>query len=135
MASVFKVLPTIDEFHSILMLYKNDQNEVYLAHSFYYGGREGSKYLLFLYKDALPNFNEVIKSWNYLDDNSPNIVVVGEQDHNTAIYDFLHGFKTNLELQDVNFIEIDRYDEVDPHLDLHPILPHQVVAFIQKKTS
>ena len=54
MIETFRVKTSLDEFERIVLLYKAQDGKTFIGHSFYYGGRDGSEYLLFLYKDPQP---------------------------------------------------------------------------------
>ena len=49
MIETFRVKTSLDEFERIVLLYKAQDGKTFIGHSFYYGGRDGSEYLLFLY--------------------------------------------------------------------------------------
>ncbi len=132
MAEIMMLKEAIEKFDSIVMLYKNENNEIFLGHSFFYNGREDSKYLLFLYRSALKN-DKILESWNDLDENSLDIAIVGTQTHELAIEDFLHAHKCEVGLDEVYFIEIDLYSEIEKNLKEVNFSKNQVFAFFMKK--
>ena len=88
MIETFRIKTSLDEFERIVLLYKDEANNVFIGHSFYYGGRDGSEYLLFLYKEPLPK-KDLLAGWNALDETSCYITIVGVHDHRIAVEDFL----------------------------------------------
>lgn len=112
MGQAVKVLTNLNEYERIVLVYKDENGIVHMAHSFFYNGRDGSEYLLFLYKDELPKGN-IIDAWNYLDENSTNITIVGVHDHETAVEDFLCCWNPKLNWKDVDYYEVNDFSEVD----------------------
>ena len=110
------------------MLYKDEKEQTHLAHSFYYNWRGNAKYLLFLYKEPLNNEKNILDGWNYLDDNSYNIVVIDEE----ILNDFSYGFETNQQLKDIQFLDIEKFNEIDIYLNKKPLVKNQVMAFVMK---
>lgn len=132
MIEMFKVKTSLDEFERIVLASKNQNNQIYIGHSFYYGGREGAEYLLFLYKDPLPAGN-FLTGWNILDETSLHITIVDEKDHQTAVEDFLCCQDPNLTMEDITFIPIRDFSEVDDIMNQIVMKPGQAVGFVIKK--
>jgi len=109
----FRILKDLDSVTRLVLVYVDDKNEVHIAHSFYYGGRESNNYLIFLYKDSLPQGMSFIEGWNYLDENSTDIVTVPVADHVTAVSDFLQVFKPSLNWTDLTYYEVKDFAELD----------------------
>ena len=123
--TVYRKQPFMD-YKSIVMLYQNNQ-ERYLAHTFIYNGRD-SKYLLFLYKDALPK-GTLIEGWNYLDDTSYKTVIVPEPSLEQAIDDFLAVWKPNCIQKSIEIIEIKGFDEIDKVLQNKDLSKQELIFF------
>jgi hypothetical protein len=78
------------ESSDTVLVYRDEAGDYYLGHAFFYNGRD-SKYLLFMYKEALPLTNkDLMAAWNYLDDNSVSITIVNEPSNQVAVEDFLY---------------------------------------------
>ncbi|MEG0239030.1 hypothetical protein [Anaerorhabdus sp.] len=123
-----KIVTDLNNFERIVLAYKDGEGVVHIAHSFFYNGRDGSEYLLFLYKDPLPKGN-FVEGWNYLDENSVNTTIVGVHDHGVAVEDFLAAWDPTKIMSDVNFYQVKDFSEVDEMYDKIKIDNHQVVAF------
>lgn len=132
MIEMFKVKTSLDEFERIVLATKNQDNQIYIGHSFYYGGRDGAEYLLFLYKDPLPAGN-FLTGWNILDETSLHITIVEERDHKTAVEDFLCCHDPKLTIEDITFIPIRDFSEVDDVIERIKLKPGQVVGCFIKK--
>lgn len=117
---------TTEKFDRIVMLYKSE-GEIYLGHSFIYRGRDGSKYLLFLYKEPLP-MNDVLDGWNYLDENSVKITIVPENTHEMAINDFLfaHGGKVVKQ----SFETVDDFSIMNEMMKNRDMIDDEMIGFI-----
>lgn len=128
MAQTVKIVTDLNNFERIVLAHKSSEGVVHIAHSFFYNGRDGSEYLLFLYKDALPKGN-FVEGWNYLDENSVNTAIVGVHDHGVAVEDFLACWDPNQTINDVEFFQVKDFSEVDDMYDKVKIEPNHVVAF------
>ena len=88
----------LSEFQSIVMLYRDEENNVYIGNTSFYGGSIPERQCLnILYKDPLPKDRDVMSGWNYLDDTSPKIYLSYCTDMETAVEDFMyaHGLERN----------------------------------------
>ena len=115
MNSIIKIKTSLDDYNNIVMIYKDLEGNSHLAHSFVYNGHDGSTNLLFLYKDILPEM-DFIRAWNYLDDNSYSTVIVSEPTHEQGIDDFLACWCPNKTVDDLEFISINGFDEIQTNL-------------------
>ena len=88
----------------------------HLAHSFYYDGKDSAKYLLFLYKDALPK-GEFLDAWNELDDNSFQITIVPEPSYEQAIDDFTAAFLPEKLDDAIEIYEVEDFAEMQDLID------------------
>ncbi|MCI5773964.1 MAG: hypothetical protein MR210_05315 [Erysipelotrichaceae bacterium] len=123
---------SFENYGRIIMITKNDEGEIHLAHSFYYGGRDEAKYLLFLYKDALPKNLDLLAGWNYLDDNSIKTVIIPEVNHRTSIEDFIAAFNIP-SLNDIIFYEVDDFDQLNKVYEKLDLNVDRNVAYLFKK--
>lgn len=109
-------LELFDQFHHMILVYKNQKNEFFLGHCYQNNGRDTAKYLLFLYKDALPNM-DFLSAWNYLDDHSYAIVVVEIKEAKLGIMDFLSCYKPNAGIEEIECVEINSFQEIQQNLE------------------
>lgn len=128
MTQTVKVLTNLNDFERIVLAHKNNEGVVHIAHSFFYNGRDGSEYLLFLYKDALPAGN-FIEGWNYLDENSINTTIVGVHNHEIAVEDFLACWAPEKKWNEIQYYEVNDFSEVDDMYDKIKLDNNSVVAF------
>ena len=70
-----------------------------------------------------------MEGWNWLDDNSPNIILVPEETMETGIEDFLfaHGMEKNW--RTIDYYKIHDYTDIEPFVVAKPIEKGMVVAF------
>ena len=85
--------------------------------------------MLFLYKDALPKGN-VIESWNYLDENSYNIVTIGVNDIRVAIDDFISVYNTEYNWSNLSYYEVNNFMEVDDIYDKLNFKKETAIGFV-----
>lgn len=116
MHSTNEILNRIHEFHHMIMVFKNEKNEMYLGHCYQNNGRDTAKYLLFLYKDILPKM-DFLSAWNYLDDNSYTTVVVEVSEAETGMMDFIACYKPHGVLEDMEFVEINTFQDIQKNLN------------------
>ena len=112
----------LSEFQSIVMLYRNEENNVYIGNTSFYGGSIPERQCLnILYKDPLPKDRDVMSGWNYLDDTSPKIYLSYCTDMETAVEDFMyaHGLENFTDITDALFDS--------------PVKKGEVKAFAMKK--
>lgn len=134
MIETFRVKTSLDEFERIVLLYKAQDGKTFIGHSFYYGGRDGSEYLLFLYKDPLPQ-GGLLEGWNELDETSYHITIVGVHDHRIAVEDFLVCHNPELTWEDVIYVLVHDFTEVDSvYKELNP-QPGRAYAFVIGKSA
>ena len=129
MSEMTKVVASFNSYERVLMFYKDVNNNVYIGHTFQYNGRDDSKYMLFLYKDALPKGN-VIEGWNYLDENSFNIVTIGVNDIKLAIDDFLSVYDTSITWETMSYYEVKDFSEVDDIFEKINLKSNSAVGFV-----
>ena len=129
MSEMTKVVASFNSYERVLMFYKDVNNNVYIGHTFLYNGRDDSKYMLFLYKDALPKGN-VIEGWNYLDENSFNIVTIGVNDIKLAIDDFLSVYDTSITWETMSYYEVKDFSEVDDIFEKISLESNSAVGFV-----
>lgn len=116
MTNTIRFKNTLEDFQRIVLVYKNLDGSLQMGHSFFYDGRDGSEYLLFLYKDALPENLDFLQGWNYLDENSTNTVIVGETNHETAVDDFLCCFNDTLKWSTIDYVQVANFSEINQKL-------------------
>jgi len=108
-----KIMKDLNDVQRIVITYKNGLGEVFLGHSFYYGGREGSQFLIFLYEEKLPSGMKLLDAWNYLDNNSYKIRTVPVESHAVAIDDFLMIYKPELSWSDLTYNKVKDFSELE----------------------
>ena len=108
-----KIMKDLNDVQRIVITYKNSLGEVFLGHSFYYGGREGSQFLIFLYEEKLPSGMKLLDAWNYLDNNSYKIRTVPVESHAVAIDDFLMIYKPELSWSDLTYNKVKDFSELE----------------------
>ena len=104
------------QYHHVIMVYKDKVGEMFLGHCYHNNGRDNAKYLLFLYKDAMPKM-DFLSGWNYLDDNSISIVIVEVKEAQLGILDFLSCYKSDYDLLDLKPIIINNFQEIQKNLN------------------
>ncbi len=129
MSEIVKVVTDFSNYERVLLFYKDKDEKVYIGHTFLYNGRDDSKYMLFLYKDALPKGN-VIESWNYLDENSYNIVTIGVNDIRVAIDDFISVYNTEYNWSNLSYYEVNNFMEVDDIYDKLNFKKETAIGFV-----
>ena len=106
----------VEQYHHIILLYKDMVGQMYLGHCYQNNGRDTSKYLLFLYKDALPKM-DFLSGWNFLDDNSISTVIVEVREAELGILDFLSCYNPEYDLSDLKPIVINNFQEIQENLN------------------
>jgi hypothetical protein len=114
---------------NIVIVYKDEKGDYYLGHSFYYGGRN-SEYLMFLYKDKLPMDKGLVAGWNYLDDNSVNTVLVGEENNQIAVEDFLYAHGMAKDWKKVTYREVPDFMELDKDFKTQHMNNGEVLGYV-----
>ena len=119
------------DYQDMVLLCKDNQGDIYLGHSFLYHGRD-ALYLLFLYKDKLPldKEDDLIQAWNYLDENSIRIVMVGEQNGEIAVEDFLYSHGMDKDWRSIKFYTVSNYMELDSFFDPGKMKSKDCICFI-----
>ena len=125
-----KIMKNLDNVGRIVIAYKNNSGEIFLAHSFYYGGREGSKFLIFLYEEKLPANMKLLDAWNYLDNNSYKIRTVPVDSHAVAVDDFLMIYKPELTWSDLTYNTVRDFSELEKEFDSLDFKNDSIAAFI-----
>lgn len=125
-----KIMQDLNDVKRIVITYKNGLGEVFLGHSFFYGGREGSKFLIFLYEEKLPKKMKLLDAWNYLDNNSYKIRTVPVESHAVAIDDFLMIYKPNLTWKDLTYYKVKDFSELENEFSVLETDNDTVSAFI-----
>ncbi|MCH1939098.1 hypothetical protein [Holdemania massiliensis] len=134
MIETFRIKTSLDEFERIVLLYKDETNNVFIGHSFYYGGRDGSEYLLFLYKEPLPK-KDLLAGWNALDETSCYITIVGVHDHRIAVEDFLVCHNPQLTWEDVIYIPTEDFMEMNQIYSQLDLKAGCAYAFVIRKNA
>lgn len=119
------------DYQDMVLLCKNCKGDIFLGHSFQYHGRD-AEYLLFLYKDKLPLDEEgdLIEAWNYLDENSVRIVMIGEQNGQIAAEDFLYSHGMEKDWRSIRFYSVSNYMELDSFFNDDKMKPKDCICFI-----
>ena len=130
MMDTVKIMQDLNGVQRIVLAYKNYDNEIYIAHSFYYGGRENSQYLIFLYEEPLPTKMKFLDAWNYLDNNSYKIRTVPVDNHAVAVDDYLSIYRPDLSWKDLTYYLCEDFTQVEKDFEKIAISANQVVAFI-----
>ena len=118
------------DYESIVMVW-NNKGKKYLGHTFIYNGRK-SKYLLFLYKDEMPN-KKFLDAWNWLDDNSFAITIVSEPTLEQAIDDFLAVWEPKLIEEAFEIIEVEGFDDIEQLLESQELINQSMLLFARKQ--
>ncbi|MCH4207679.1 MAG: hypothetical protein LKF79_00675 [Solobacterium sp.] len=105
MVKAVKFEDNLEAFQRIVLIYQNDKGERYLGHTFFYNGRSGYEYLLFLYKQPLPENMGIMDGWNWLDDNSPSVYTIGESTIQTGVEDFLYANGLEKDWKQIQYYE------------------------------
>lgn len=116
----------------LVLVTKGEDNQYYLGHTFYYGGRD-AEYLLFLYKDALPlATKDLVEAWNHLDDTSFTTVIVNETSIQVAVEDFLYAHGQNKAFNEIEYEVVNDYVTLDKVFKNHNPQVQQTIAYIIK---
>ena len=129
MSEVIKFSDHLEMFQNIVILYRDENGKLFIGNTYYYGGRGNMDYLSILCKDSLPEEMDIMEGWNWLDDNSPNIILVPEETMEIGIEDFLfaHGMEKNW--RTIDYYKIHDYTDIEPFVAAKPIKKGMVVAF------
>lgn len=117
------------QIDNIVLVYFDKMKNIYLGHAYYYGGKS-TEYMLFLYKDFVPAGMSLLDGWNYLDENSINTVIVGEESSKIAIEDFLYSRKLEKDVAQVHYTKVNDYDEMNEHFKTLQLQEGCVVGYI-----
>ena len=134
MSETVKFDESLDKFQSVVLLLRTREGALYIGNTYFYDGRGfGPDYLTIMYKEPLPGGMAIIDGWNWLDDNSPRVIMVPEQTMETGIEDFMcaHGFEKNW--KDINYHTVNNYSDIESYVKKHPIEKDQIVGFAQKR--
>ena len=124
----------LSEFQSIVMLYRDEENNAYIGNISFYGGSIPERQCLnILYKDPLPKDRDVMSGWNYLDDTSPKIYLSYCTDMETAVEDFMYAHGLERNWRSIDYILIDNFTDITDALLDSPIKKGEVKAFAMKK--
>lgn len=133
MEEVFKFDNNLSVFQNVIVLYKDEAGKRYIGNVYYYNGRGGKDYLGVFCKDALPENLGVIMGWNWLDDNSPNIILVPEDTMETGVEDFLFAHGKERKWNSVEYHVIDSFGDIDEYEEKNPLKNGEVIGFGIKK--
>lgn len=121
-------------FQNIILLYRDEQKNVYIGNTSFYGGKIPERqYLSLLYKDALPKDRDIISGWNYLDDNSPNIYISYSSEMTIAVEDFMYSHGLERNWRSITYTLIDNYVDISKAIKNDPIKVGEVKAYAMKK--
>lgn len=119
----------LDMFQNVVILYRDENGKLFIGNTYYYNGRGNMDYLSVLCKDPLPEERGIMEGWNWLDDNSPNIILVPEETMETGIADFLFAHGAGKDVHTVSYYKIQNYMDIEPLVFSRPIEKGEVVAF------
>ncbi len=121
-------------FQNIILLYRDENNNVFIGNTSFYGGSISERqYLSLLYKDALPKDRDVISGWNYLDDTSPNIYISYSSEMTTAVEDFMYSHGLEKNWRSIQYTLIDNYTDISKAIKSDPIKVGEVKAYAMRK--
>ncbi len=121
-------------FQNIILLYRDEQENVYIGNTSFYGGKVPERqYLSLLYKDALPKDRDIISGWNYLDDNSPNIYISYSSEMTTAVEDFMYSHGLQRNWRTITYTLIENYVDISKAIKDDPIKVGEVKAYAMRK--
>ncbi len=121
-------------FQNIILLYRDEQENVYIGNTSFYGGKVPERqYLSLLYKDALPKDRDIISGWNYLDDNSPNIYISYSSEMTTAVEDFMYSHGLERNWRTITYTLIENYVDISKAIKDDPIKVGEVKAYAMRK--
>lgn len=124
----------LSAFQNIILLFREDDDTLYIGNTSFYGGRVPERqYLSLLYKDPLPKDRDVILGWNYLDDNSPNIYISYSSEMSTAVDDFLFSHGVDNDWKSIEYTLVDNFTDIPKELAKNPIKIGEVKAYAIKK--
>lgn len=133
MTNVIRFNNNLENFQRIVLVYKNLDGTLQMGHTFFYDGRDGSEYLLFLYKDKLDTSKDFLSAWNHLDESSFTTVIVPESNLEVAIDDFLVSFNETLSWKNIDYIPIKDFSEIDSKLKDFNLKLNHAVGFVVEK--
>ncbi|MBR4454949.1 MAG: hypothetical protein IKS32_01850 [Solobacterium sp.] len=130
MSTVMKFDETIDVFQNIVILYRGMNRQLYIGSVFYYNGRgRGDDWMGVFYEDPLPEENGLIMGWNWLDDNSPRVVLVPVPDATVGVEDFLCVHNLEKNWKSIDYHVVKSFAEMEDYVKKNPIPEGQAVAF------
>lgn len=130
MKKTIKFENNLDMFKNIVLLYKDENGNTYLGSSSHNeSGDKQHQNFVVLYKDCLPNDQDYISGWNYLDENSNNIYIVYNQYSEVAVDDFLYAHNTDKSWKDIDYTVVDNISEINKALTNIKLANNEVRAY------
>ena len=126
-----QIFDDLSIFQNVIIFYRDSNGYLFIGNTYFYNGRD--KYMSVMYKECLPPNMGVMAGWNYLDDNSPTVTLVPEQDMQTGVEDFLYAHGKEKNWKTVEYRVIDNYTEIEKNLIENPISNGEVRGFGIKK--
>ncbi len=130
MTSTLKFEDSLDAFQNIVTLYRSESGNLYIGNTFFYNGRGvADDWMSVMYKDPLPEENGILSGWNWMDDNSPFVTLVPEENAETAVEDFMYAHGAERSWKDLPYHVIKNYAEIEAYLKHNPLAKGNAEAF------
>lgn len=129
MPEIIQFSDRLEMFQNIVLLYCDANGKRFIGNTSYYNGRGNMDYLSILCKDPLPEDMDIMMGWNWLDDNSPNIILVPEETMETGVEDFLFAHGMEKDWRSIPYYRIHDYTDIEPFMAENPIEKGTAVAF------
>ena len=133
MTEVYLFNKSLSMFQNVVAFFRDADGKLFINNIYFYNVRGDHDYLSIMCKDPLPENMGLMMGWNWLDDNSPNILLVPEESIETGVEDFMYSHGLEKSWKDIEYHVIDNFSEIESYFSKHTLGKGGVVAFGIKK--
>ena len=120
----------LEMFQDIVTLYRDTEGKLFIGNTYFYD-RKGNDadWMSVMYSDALPEDMDIMLGWNWLDENSPNIILVPEATPETGVEDFLYAHGHERDWKSIDYNVIRSYPEIEAWFKKNELAKGDAVSF------
>jgi len=134
MGEKIKLVKNLDDLQKLVLVCCDEEGKRYIGTISYFGGDiQERRYLSVLYKDPLPEGDDLMACWNWLDDNSVNVYLDYTSSMELGVADFLSAHNCKLNSDELAYQVVEDYGEINSryHDEMPKINKVLVYAFLK----
>ncbi len=130
MNTVIKFRDSLDEFRNIVMLYRDENGQLFVGNTFSTSGKNHTRdWMSALHKEPVPEEDGLINGWNQLDDNLASMKLIPEENAETGVEDFLYSHDAGMSWKAVDYNVVHTYAEIADWYRRNPLKNGTAAAF------